>query len=238
MTCHNCNFQNPASNAFCGQCGHALPLAEGEIPNYKSRSVSVKRESAIILVGIALILGALAGVYILFLVPRSPAFAVRKFIEADLSGNFAQQSQYVSNRWDSHLFLSTFQTLRQAAGASPFKNYRFLDTAERGGNATVSVQITVSAPVAANPALVAPAAPAAPTALIIPFVLIHEDNEWRIDSASTSAGLAGVLMAFGINQVPANTLVPFLGAPGGPIPPPTTTPFPQSPGNNNGGGLF
>lgn len=225
MTCPTCQTDNPSENAYCGKCGAALNAHHSSVPIYASRSTSVRRETIVVLIGILAIFAALAGTYYLFFVPRSPQYAVRRFIEADLAGNLADQSRYVSTRWDSRLFLSTFQTIRQAAGASPFKNYAIADTSERNDSAAVVVRIPLPTPSPANPP------PAKPPRGLLPnnsvdviFQLVRENSEWRIDPAATVASLSGVLLALGINQAPGNLPIPFPGAPGGIAVPPAGPP--------------
>lgn len=222
MTCPTCQAQNPPENAYCGQCGAALAAHDSSVPIYRSRSHSVRRETIIILIGVLAIFTALAGTYYLYFVPRSPQFIVRQFIEADLAGKMADQSKYVSTRWDSRLFLSTFQTIRQASGSSPFKNYSIPDSSERNDTATVAVRIPIPAPLVAKPGPAKLPPGAFNNSVDVLFHLVRENNEWRIDPTQTAASLAGILIALGINQAPGNVLIPFPGT--GPIP------FPGTPG--------
>jgi hypothetical protein len=187
--------------------------------------------------GIAFILAAVAGAYFLFLVPRSPAYAVQKFMEADQAGNFTEQNRYVSTRWDSHLLLSAFQAIRQQSGASPFQKSRIVNTYQRNDIAVVSVELTLPnpPPVPANPA---PAIPAN-NKVVVSFQLVREGNDWLIDPAQTMAGLAGVLVGMGINQSPIGTLFPLPGGLGGTVAPPIATPPTSAPPtNSNGNGTF
>src|SRR5689334_16109373 len=104
MTCGNCQHENAGGYTFCGHCGAAL--TDISVPSYPDRSRAVRREIGIVLAGIALVLAAAVGSFVLFYQIGSPDVVVRKFIEADLRADYAAESLYVSSGLDSRVILS------------------------------------------------------------------------------------------------------------------------------------
>lgn len=225
MECPSCNAANPVWNRFCGACGGPLPEDEG-IPEYPTRHTSVRREIAVVSAGFLLICFAVGLAWYLFFQRGSPASIVRAFIEADRNSDYATEQQYVLSRWDSRIVLSALQTFRQQTGFSPFKQYRVLNTSFNGDTAVVNVEVTFRPAASASPGVI----PVPASTQTVPFVLVRQNRDWWIDATQTAAGLAGIWIANGIQQVLPNGLAPPGGVPpigpNGPMavpsPPPAT----------------
>jgi len=201
------------------------------IPQYGTRDSLFKRELAIIAAGILLVLGAVYLTWMLVFRQNEPDVVVRKFVEADRAGRYAEQNALVANAWDASMILSTVQTFRQQSGISPFERYRIADSSVSGNNAQVNVEVTLNpAPVSAFPAAVQ-----LPQTLLVPFHLVRQGDGWKIDPTRTLAGLTGVLMAIGFQQLIPNLqnllppgLSPSLTPPPAATVPPTPNPPPPS----------
>src|SRR5437867_11285585 len=94
--------------------------SETQWPVYERRESILRREIIVLFAGIALVLAASAAAWYFLYAVRSPIVVVKRFIEADIVGNYSAQQQCVSSRWDSRFILSALQTFRKGAGASPF----------------------------------------------------------------------------------------------------------------------
>lgn len=204
MNCPNCHAENPAENGFCGKCG--APIDPERIPRY-NHAHTVKREVFIILGGISLLLASVVIAYVLFFRGIAPDAIVQGFIEADKSGNLSAENQYVTTSAASRMMLSMMQTMRGAAGTSPFQNYRITRSYGDPQNAMVDVEVTF-----ANPApRIAGTPPPPPNKYQLTFFLVRENSQWKIDPVQTTAGLTGMLMAMGMQQLQTN----FFGPNGG-----------------------
>ena len=188
------------------------------IPRYGPRDSLLKREILILGAGLGLVLASMYIAWLFLFRMNAPDAVVKRFIEADLAGRPADQQALVARTWDAKLILDMIQEFRRRSGSSPFQDYRIATTSVNGPDAQVNVTVTLTPPAA----LLFPSGPQTPQSLIIPFHLVREDNEWKIDPTRTMIGLSGVLVSAGFQQ-----LAPRLG---GSIPlPPTPGPPPQSP---------
>ncbi len=203
------------------------------IPQYTARDSLVRRELAIIAAGILLVLGAVYLTWLLVFRQNEPDVVVRKFVEADRAGRYAEQNALVANAWDATMILNTVQTFRKQTGLSPFERYRIADSSVSGNSAQVNVEVTLNP--APMPAF--PTAPQLPQTLVVQFHLVRQGDGWKIDPTRTLAGLTGVLMAIGFQQlIPnlQNLLPPNLNPtptqpPVATIPPAQNPPPPSSP---------
>ncbi len=226
MICPNCGIENP-SRAYCAECGARLDPGDAVLEHPRRESL-LKREIVIIFAGLAALMGAAFGAWYILYASRSPGVVVVKFIEADRAGRLAEEQKYVSSRWDSRMILSAMQSFRGQTGSSLFQKYSIAGVSDFGESATVNVQVTMSPP-PLLPGTPPPAAPAVPTTLLVPFTLIREGRDWKIDASQTLASVSGVLLAMGIQQAAPTfqNLVPPGAIPGFGVIPPTATP-PQS----------
>jgi len=214
MICANCGSENPADNLYCGQCSYRLTATAAGAPHYPSRASMLRREFAILGVGLAVLLAAAFGVWYGLYYAKSPVMVVRRFVDADLNGQFSQQQPLIVNRWDAQMSLSAFQAIRRQIGRSPFQGYQVAGWSINGQTAYVTVSIPFRMPTlpglgiampggTATPAPVAPGAPPT-TTLPIGFALTFENGEWRIDASQTFANAIGTLAAVGYAQIAPN----------------------------------
>jgi hypothetical protein len=235
MICPNCGNENP-SRAYCAECGARLDPGD-TVMEHPRRESLLKREIVIIFAGLAALIGAAFGAWYILYASRSPGVVVVKFIEADRAGRLAEEQQYVSNHWDSRMVLSAMQTFRGQTGSSLFQKYSIAGVSEFGETATVNVQITVNPP-PLLPGAPPPVAPAVPTTMFVPFTLIREGRDWKIDASQTLAGVSGVLMAMGIQQAAPtfqNLLPPGVMPGFGAIPPIAAPPLSRATPPSSGG---
>ena len=237
MQCESCQAVNPSGNAFCGKCGAALSDSSGAVPVYPTRASNVGREMTLIAAGILAILVAVYGAWYFMYAQRSPDSVVRRFIEADRSGDMAAERKYVSSRFDSHVILSALQAVRTQIGVSPFNQYRILRSSITGETAFVYVELTFPRTTPFIPNITTPAAPnpaVGPIVQQLPIYLIREDGEWKIDSTQTVAGITAIFVALGVQQMAPNFTPPagFPGFPGAATPTaPPQQPMPSTPGS-------
>jgi hypothetical protein len=239
MICPHCKVENPHGDSYCGKCGHGLTEEVARLPRYTDRRLLVRRELAILLGGIFLIIVAACGAWYVVGYQRSPAMVVRKFIDADIAGQFAQQQQYVANSWDSRAALSLYQQIRQQAGASPFKNSVIKDVSvDRGQTAFINVEITVTPPkLPVMPGGFAPP-PALTTPTVFPFTFVmqRENGEWKIDSTQTLVSAAMAVAFTATQKLGPNFAFPNMKLPPGfpnlaPAPNGIVIPNPSGPGS-------
>lgn len=213
MVCPQCRAETPADNQFCGKCGFPLS-GEGATYPQSRRDSAVRREITVIFAGITLVLIGVAAAWYLLVVAHSPASAVRSFLEADKREDFAAEQQYVRAGLDSQVILSLLQVYRQTSGKSPFQNYAITTTQVSGETAMVWVQITLPA----SPNVLAGFTPprgAAPNVSSVPFQMVREGGNWKIDPAITMTILAGALLVNGFQQwAPTAPAMPMPYAPG------------------------
>src|SRR2546428_13972472 len=121
MQCEICQAVNPSGNAFCGKCGAALSSPAVPIPVYPSRASNVVREMTLIAAGVLAILAAVYGAWYFTYAQRSPDSVVRRFIEADRSGDMAAERENVSSRLGFHVILSAPPAIRAPNCGFPLK---------------------------------------------------------------------------------------------------------------------
>jgi hypothetical protein len=253
MICPHCKAENPPADSYCGKCGHAVTEEAARLPRYTDRRLLVRRELAILLGGIFLIIAAACGAWYMVGYQRSPSAVVRKFIDADIAGQLAQQQQYVANSWDSRAALSIYQQIRRQAGVSPFKNSVIKDVSvDRGQNAFITVEITLTPPkMPAMPGFAAPPALATSSILPISFIMVRENGEWKIDPTQTLVGAAMAVAFTATQKLAPNFTFPNLKLPPGfpnlapapnsiviPNPGSFSTPAPQTQGSGDGSGAI
>jgi hypothetical protein len=220
MLCPECRTENPDDRAACAECGSAL-TASPSPTHQPSNAVLVRREIGVIVVGLTAIALSLFGAWYVLVRYRSPETIVRRFIDADIQGRFAEQNRYVVEGWSSTLTLSVFQEIRKQLGRSPFENSRIAGSSVHGS--TADVEVEVPAPSLGG----RPAQPATPVGntVDITFSLERRGDEWRIQPEQTAASAAAAYAALGWRasgfKLPGGLALPPLPNPGSG---PTTTP--------------
>src|SRR2546422_651918 len=109
MLCPSCATENSSANAYCGSCGTVLNEAAVVVPHYGDRKRLVKREFAVIAGGVGAVLLAGWVAWYFLVSTKSPSHVVQSFIEADRTGQFTHEQEFVTDSWDNRLALSLFQ---------------------------------------------------------------------------------------------------------------------------------
>ncbi len=187
MQCPNCRAENPADHMFCGQC--ATPLAEhaGGPVRHMDATRLARREIVLIVAVVALLLGGGYASWQFIIGQRGPDAVVRRFIDADMRGDYAALNKFVAPGVDASIVLQVFQHYRRSTGASPFVNCRVQDPVKYASSATVDVEIH---PKNSN----------SPTPLTITFSLSYENGEWKILPSATVASALTALVLTGSHQ--------------------------------------
>src|SRR5579871_2094998 len=120
MICANCGTENPADNLYCGRCSYRLSENAAAVRRYPSRASTLRREFAILGGGLTVLLLAAFWAWYALGYARSPIMIVRRFVDADVSGQYSRQPPLIVNRWDAQMVLSGFQAIRRQVGRSPF----------------------------------------------------------------------------------------------------------------------
>jgi len=209
MQCARCRKPVPDDRLECPSCGEAPG-----IPRHEPRERLVRREIVIVTAGVLAVLGAAVLAWHLTVARKSPRAVVERFMEADRRGEFASAELLVSRRADSRMLLGAFRSLRQSLGFSPFDSARVL--AASSSNSMASVEVEVQLPQL-------PSFPGVPPGTPPPirqpqrftFSLVYEEGEWRIDPAQTAAGIAGALLAAGLQKAAGfpSALIPGVAPP-------------------------
>src|SRR5215212_7521869 len=109
MVCSHCNSDNPAEMLYCGRCGRSMDAGNAPVPRYTDRAVLLRRELALVLLGIVVLVVAAYGAWYALFYQRSPVAVVRGFLDADIAGQYMREEQHVARGAGSRFILSTFQ---------------------------------------------------------------------------------------------------------------------------------
>lgn len=217
MLCGRCSAEAAEGDSYCAKCGFPLNARLAEIV---PRDTAIRREIGIVVGGISLVIAAVAIGWFVFVSARSPQAAVRRFLAAESNGQMVEAGSLIRQSADSQLILSLLQTYRQQSGASIFKGSQITGAQTSGDVA--DVQVLIPNPPSAPQIPGQPVVP--PTPMLVPFHLVRENGEWKIDATATAVSFTGTLMSGLVKQFGNGFQLPKQWS----MPGNQTTPFPPS----------
>jgi len=185
--------------------------SDGPVPRHTSTATLVRREVVVLLAGLCAIMVAVFGVWYVLAKLRSPEAVVRRFIDADIHGRYAEQRQCIEQGMSSSAVLTLFQQVRKQLGHSLFDKYRITDITRTGDSATVDVEIPA-------PSFGIPSAAGTPPAqtITIAMAVVRHGDDWRIQPEQTLANALPFLLAqgwqsLGLKLPPGLPSIPGMG---------------------------